>query len=90
MKKALISPDETVVSYISGWTSDIPPRPVRSYYSNACRVAQVEDTAFDVAPPLYWIDCADNVTAAGYYFNTATSTIDEIVNAPYPPGADPL
>ena len=84
MKKALISPTETVVSYISGWTTDTPPKPIRADYSDACRIAQVEDVEFEVAPPLYWLDCEDYVTAAGYYFNTATSTIDEIINAPYP------
>jgi len=81
MKKALISPNETVVRYISGWTQDVPAKPIFSDLTNACRVAQVEDAEFDVAPPLYWIDCADDVNAYEFYFNTATNSIEPIVNA---------
>ena len=80
MKKALISPNETVVRYVSEWTQDIPPKPVFSNIPNACRVAQVEDALFEVAPPLYWIDCENNITAYEFYFNTITNSIEPIVN----------
>ena len=84
MKKALISPTETIVRCISGWTSDVPPTPIFSDIPNACRVAQVEDVEFEVALPLYWIDCEDNVTDYDYYFNTSSNTIELIPNVPPP------
>lgn len=84
MKNALISPDETVVRYISGWTSDNPPKPIFSNLANACRIAQVEDQTFEVAPPLYWVECADNVVAGDFYFNTQSNTIEQIPNLPPP------
>ena len=84
MKNALISPNETTVRYISGWTTDTPPKPVFSDLANACRVAQVEDQPFEVAPPLYWIECADDVNAYEYYFDTEENVIKAIPNLPYP------
>lgn len=80
MKNALISPQETVVRYISGWTNDDPPKPIFSDLSNACRIAQVEDATFDVAPPLYWVECADNVNAYEFYFDTQDELIKPIPN----------
>lgn len=32
------------------------------------RVAEVIDVAFEVAEPLFWVDCADNVVADQFYF----------------------
>ena len=46
MKKALISPDE--------------PR-TDNDGNQGFRVAHVVDEPYDVAPPLFWIDCPDNV-----------------------------
>ena len=48
MKKALISPIET--------RADLDG-------NEGCRVAFVGDEEFDVAPPLFWIDCSDEVRA---------------------------
>jgi hypothetical protein len=84
MKKALISPDEKNLVYISEFTKDVPPKPILSKLQNACRVAQVESVPFDVAPPLYWIECEDYVNDYEYYFNTLTNTIDPIPNVSYP------
>jgi hypothetical protein len=80
MKKALISPSETIVRYISSWTSDVPAKPIFSDIPNACRVAQVEDVDFEVAPPLYWMDCEDYVNDYEYYFDTQTNAIEPIPN----------
>lgn len=80
MKKALISPDETNLVYISGFTDDVPPKPILSKLENGCRVAQVESIPFDVAPPLYWMDCENYVNDYEFYFNTVTNTIDAIPN----------
>jgi hypothetical protein len=32
------------------------------------RVAEITDTVFDVAPPLFWQECPDSVVADQYYF----------------------
>lgn len=54
MKHALISPNETVYSY------DGTPL--------GQRVAEVSVAPFEVAPPLFWTDCADDVTADAFYY----------------------
>jgi hypothetical protein len=41
-----------------------PNEPVLDGY----RVAQIEEVVFPVAEPLYWLECADNVTANDWYF----------------------
>ena len=71
MKKAIISPNETV-SKIVGWDTIItPPIPIFEVIPNSARVAQVEDTElFPVAEPLFWTDCGDNVVADRWYYDT--------------------
>jgi hypothetical protein len=73
MKKALISPNEVVTNFDG---------------STGQRVAQVEDDAntFAVAEPLYWIDCADDVAADQFYFDT---TANAILEKPVPPAPEP-
>ena len=83
MKKALISPQENPISYISSWVSRT--QPVNSYYPNSCRIAEVADSEFEIAPPLFWVNCADDVTAENYWFDTSNDIINPIVNAPQPP-----
>lgn len=93
MKKALISPNEAPIKYLARWELNPVQDPKQKYlpifetYPNSCRVAQVEDEDFPVAPPLFWTDCADNVVADQYYYDTVSKTIKQVVNAPYP---DPL
>lgn len=58
MKKALISPNE----------------PRRIEYSNnevieGSRVADVSDKEFEVASPLFWVDCNDDVKADQYIYD---------------------
>lgn len=84
MKKALISPNETPISYISSWTEKEPYQAIYSDYPNSCRVAEICDSEFEVALPLFWVDCADDAVANQVYFDTQTQTINPIVNAPYP------
>jgi hypothetical protein len=81
MKKALISPNESSIKYISDWNAD---KPVYSTYPNSCRVAEVCDAEFEVAAPLFWVDCSDDVIANKVYFNIATNQILPIVNVPIP------
>jgi hypothetical protein len=62
MKKALISPNESVIHY-DGST-------VLGH-----RIAEVHDTGFDVALPLHWIDCADDLVVDTHYYDAGDSTI---------------
>lgn len=50
--KALISPTELRTDYLG---------------NIGCRVAQVEPLAFEVALPLYWMDCPDDCVADQWY-----------------------
>lgn len=54
MKAALISPNELVYSYDGTYLGE--------------RVAQVTTQPFDVAPPLFWVSCADDVVADQWYW----------------------
>ena len=88
MKKALISPNETV-SYISSWELIFNKyEPV--YTEIGERVAEVVDQVFEVAPPLFWVDCADTVTAVDYYYDPQDMQIKIIPDpAPMPENAQP-
>ena len=71
MKKALISPSEAPIKYISGWTTeDTPPQPIWSNIPNSCRVAEVEDTVFEVADTLFWVDVSDELAVQYIYYDT--------------------
>jgi hypothetical protein len=65
MKKALISPDESVIHY-NGTTV------------LGQRVAEVHDTGFEVASPLHWVDCADDLVAQNHYYDAGDSTIKPV------------
>jgi hypothetical protein len=85
MKNALISPIESPVKYISGWTTDTPPEPIYTQIENSCRVAEVEALTFEVALPLFWTPCNDDVRADQFYYNTNDKEIYPIpAPAPYP------
>ena len=61
MKNALISPNEQVYSYDKTLLG--------------VRVAEVCDTPFEVASPLFWVECADDVVADQFYYDTDMQTI---------------
>lgn len=82
MKKALISPNESPIKYISGYTET--NQPIYSNYPDSCRVAEVCDSEFEVAPPMFWADCNDDVIADQFYYDTANQIINPIINAPLP------
>lgn len=42
------------------------------------RVAEVTETKFEVAPPLFWVECADDVVADVYWYNSVTKLINLI------------
>jgi len=85
MKNALISPNESPIQYVSGWTTDTPPEPIFTPIENSCRVAEVETQIFEVALPLFWTACEDNVIADQWYYNTNDKEIYPVPEpAPYP------
>jgi hypothetical protein len=75
MKEALISPTEKVYKYDGTLLGD--------------RVAEVTTQPFEVAPPLFWTACADNVVADQWYYDTTTYAIDPIPTPPVPPPKAP-
>jgi hypothetical protein len=79
MKNALISPNEQV-SYISAWDGQTPVYTVLGQ-----RVAEVADTPFEVAPPLFWLECADDVTVMGFYYSQNSLAIVQIPESPPQP-----
>ena len=89
--KALISPNDPTPSYVSGWTTKtiegvLCDVPICTEISNAYRVAQVEETEFEVANPLFWVDCNNSVVADLWYYDFSDNTIKEIepLNVPRP------
>ena len=83
--KALIDPT-TQVSHIVSWNGD---KAVSEIYADSARVAEVTPTEFEVALPLFWADCADNVIADEFWYSMATKQISPVENAPMPPLEQP-
>jgi len=48
------------------------------------RVAEVADQSFEVAPPLFWVACDDDVVADLFWYDPSDSTIK-----PNPPEEEP-
>lgn len=80
--KALIDPRASV-SHVTAWTGN-PPQPVFEIYPNSARVCEVKPTDNPVAEPLFWVDCADDVIADEFYYDTQQNIIFPVVNAPKP------
>lgn len=70
MKQALISPEEKVYKYDGTLLGE--------------RIAEVSDSAFEVAPPLFWVPCNDDVAADQWYYDPATGSIAVIPLKPKP------
>ena len=88
MKKALCD-TTTSVQYIASWVEIPNPilkryEPIYETYPNSARVCEVTDTTFEVYPTLIWVDCADDVVADQYYYDTEAQTINPVENAPQP------
>ena len=62
MNNALISPNELVYADDGTLIGE--------------RIAETAQTPFPVALPLYWIECADEVNAVDWYFQTETQTCE--------------
>lgn len=63
---ALISPNE------QAWSNATPPQPSILLGQ---RVAEVSSTEFPVAPPLFWLPCANDVRAETHYYDPADRQI---------------
>lgn len=76
--KALISPNEFV--YVPTAVGG-----VYQYIPTECRVADKAATAFEVAQPLFWVDCEDDLDISLCYYNAETQVIVkfEIPQSPY-------
>lgn len=73
MKKALISPNELIFNY------DDPPVQI------GVRVAEVAETEFPVASPLFWTDCSDEIEADVYYYSDGKFEVVPLPPPPVPP-----
>jgi hypothetical protein len=47
------------------------------------RIAEVAQNSFEIAPPLFWVDCSDDVIADLYWYDPATQSI-ELIPVPEP------
>jgi hypothetical protein len=84
---ALINPlqnAQQIVSWEGKGTKTDPLRPVVEPIANSAVVAEVEEQTFEVTEPLFWVDCADNIVAGQYWYNTQDQQIYPIENAPEP------
>ena len=70
MKKALISPDEKIISQSGEVIGD--------------RIAEVCATAFEISLPLYWIDCVDDVVADLWYWNGSNCELVPVIEQTSP------
>jgi hypothetical protein len=74
--KALID-TTTSVNHIVSWNGTTP---VIEIYPNSQRICEVVEQEFPVADNLIWIDCANDVVADQFYYDSATKTIKSVVN----------
>ena len=75
--QALISPNE-ISPYVASWVYNVKTKlwdPVFEDVPDSWRVAQVQEDSFEVASPLFWTACANDVVADEWYYQTSTGTI---------------
>lgn len=70
MKAALVSPNELVYSYDGTLLGE--------------RIAEVTTKPFDIAPPLFWVSCADDVVADQWYYDKNAQQCVQIIYPPKP------
>jgi len=54
--------------------------------NNGYRVAQVEENSFEVAPPLFWVDCSNEVIQDQFWYDP---TDEQIKPNPIPEQIEP-
>lgn len=90
MKAALISPNEQVQTY--EWVNNPKTGWFLQWYliPNSERIAEVSTQPFDIAPPLFWVSCADNVNASEWYYDKDTQQCVQIIYPPQPVQEAPI
>lgn len=90
MKNALIDPT-VVVDQLIAWEKNPDPSspykyvPVYTPIANSARVAETAASEFPVAEPLFWVQCADDVVADQWYYDTTAQACVVVPEpAPYP------
>jgi len=81
---ALITTKEEAKQIVSWVLVNGMYKPVVEPIPNSARVCEIAEVAFEVAPPLFWVACADDVVADQYWYNTVDTSINKINNAPKP------
>lgn len=78
MKNALISPNESVQALTSWNEVNGKWYPVFTDIPNGARIAEVADVPFEVAQPLFWVECADDVNGTEFYYDLVQQAIFKI------------
>jgi hypothetical protein len=81
---ALISPQQQSLLITKWVLVNGMYKPVVEPIPDSARICEVGEVAFEVALPLFWVACADDVVADQYWYNTVDTSINKIDNAPYP------
>lgn len=81
MKQAIIDPRQ-IVQVIAGY--DSYGNPIYSPIPNSARIAEVADSTFPVAEPLFWTECPDSCMADQWYFDTVKNECFPIPPSPQP------
>lgn len=84
--KALIDPNSLVsnITSLITYTDDdgrIRSEAVRDNIPNSQRICEVVETQFEVASPLFWVDCNTSVNSNDFYYDSSDLTIKEIIDA---------
>lgn len=90
--QALISPNE-ISPYVVSWAYNMSTKVWDAVFEDvpdSWRVAQVQEDSFEVAPPLFWADCADDVVADEWYYQSSTGVILPIPAPPPVPENAPV
>jgi hypothetical protein len=68
--KALISPNEKFnLTWVSSWVlKDGQWVPIFSEIIDCFRVAEIIEQPFEVASPLFWVDCPNDCVADQWYY----------------------
>jgi hypothetical protein len=82
--KALINPNESA-KYVISWERQgfqlIP-----TFENIGAKVCQISDVDFEVASPLFWVDCDATINDTIHYYDLATNSFKEIpANVDYVP-----
>ncbi len=52
---------------------------------NSAKICQTEENSFEVAEPMFWVNCEENVDNNGmFYYDTTENMIKPIIHEPAP------